>query len=65
MLTISIILLMCCKSTAKKDIKPFPNPVLNGENVIKYDDATKTVSMPLWYWLSITDYVIEIEENLN
>ncbi len=56
---------MCCKSTAKKDIKPFPNPVLNGENVIKYDDATKTVSMPLWYWLSITDYVIEIEENLN
>lgn len=56
---------MCCKSTAKKDIKPFPNPVISGESVIKYDDITNTVSMPLWYWLSITDYVIEIEENLN
>lgn len=61
---ISTILLICCKSTAT-EIRSFPNPVVDGEPVVKYDQATDTVSMPMWYWREITVYVIEVEESIK
>lgn len=63
MLLISIILLTCCKSIPKNEVRPFPNPIVDGEPVVTFDG--ETVSMPLWYWLAITEYVIEVEERLT
>lgn len=59
---ILIILLTSCKST-QIDVKPFPNPIVNGEPVVQFDG--ENVSMPLWYWKAITEYVIEVEEKLK
>ena len=33
---------------------PDPEPVI-------FDDATETVSMPLWYWQKIAEYKIEVD----
>lgn len=68
---ISAIPLTCCASTRKAENpagKPvqiqtaFPSPYdENGNAVVSLDGDT--VSMPLWYWLKITDYVIDTEAN--
>lgn len=61
---------MCCKSTQKNstEIKPiqiethFPSPFdENGNAIVSLDG--ETVTMPLWYWLKITEYVIDVETN--
>lgn len=43
----------------------FPDPNINGESVVTYDDTTKTVKMPLWYWKNITEYVVDTETNIE
>jgi hypothetical protein len=35
----------------------FPDPIQNDVQIVQFDEETKIVSMPLWYWLAITDYV--------
>lgn len=56
--------LMSCKTTQSVNVRPFPSPIVDGKNIVEYDQDTNTVSMPLWYWLEITEYVIEVEESL-
>ena len=43
----------------------FPDPIIDGDSVVKYDLTTDTVSMPLWYWILITKYVINVESNIK
>lgn len=68
---VSLIPLMCCKSTRNAEnpsAKPiqiqtaFPRPYDEDGNAVVMLDGD-TVSMPLWYWLKITDYVIDTEAN--
>lgn len=70
LIVLSTILLTFCKSTQKNstEINPpqiethFPNPYdENGNAIVSLDG--ETVSMPLWYWLKITEYVIDVETN--
>lgn len=60
-------LLTSCQTTQKVELEwtLFPSPIVNGENVVKFDLETKTVSMPLWYWKQITNYVIDTETNIE
>ena len=62
--------LTSCKSTQKNstETKPiqikthFPNPFdENGNAIVSLNG--ETVSMPLWYWIKITEYVIDVETN--
>lgn len=61
---ISIILLTSCMSTQniKTDI---PDPIVDGESVIKIDLSIEIVSMPYWYWKKIVECFIEVEENIK
>lgn len=40
---------------------PFPDPVVDGISVVTYDSGTDTVSMPLWYWIRLTEYAIDVD----
>ena len=58
-----------CATTKQTEVKPiqikteFPNPVdENGNNIVTLE-VDGSVKMPLWYWLRITDYVIDVETN--
>jgi hypothetical protein len=42
---------------------PPPDPIINGEQVVRLDRETLTVSMPLWYWQKIEVYIIATEGN--
>lgn len=63
---------MSCKSTQQKvnqEQKPiqieteFPQPFdENGKAIVTLEN-NETVTMPLWYWLKITEYVIDVEAN--
>lgn len=53
--------LMSCQSL-KNSSAPgdFPEPKdENGNIVVKYDEATDTVSMPLWYWKKIVRFAVD------
>lgn len=39
----------------------FPNP----KGIVKIDDESKTVTMPLAYWLAVTRYVIDTEAGIK
>lgn len=43
----------------------FPDPVQDGKSVVEFDEETDVVSMPLWYWKLILNYVICVESNLS
>lgn len=66
---LSLILFFACKSTqTENQIKPvqiethFPSPYdENGNAIVTINNDV--VSMPLWYWLKITEYVIDVETN--
>lgn len=61
--------LTSCKSTQKvQNVQPiqiethFPDPYdENGNAIVQFDG--ETVSMPLWYWIKISEYVIDVETN--
>lgn len=43
----------------------FPDPVLNEQSVVTYDKEQTTVKMPLWYWLLVVEYVVDVEANIE
>ncbi len=52
---------MSCQSL-KNSSAPgdFPEPKdEKGNIVVKYDEATDTVSMPLWYWKKIVRFAVD------
>lgn len=64
-----LIIFASCKSTqTENQTKPvqiethFPNPYDENGNAIVTING-EVVSMPLWYWLKITEYVIDVETN--
>lgn len=68
MLTVLTAALMSCKSLPRQEKKTlqidavFPSPFdQNGNAIVKLEGDT--VTMPLWYWLKITEYVIDVESN--
>lgn len=69
MLIILILPLTSCKSTPKEEVQTiqinaeFPNPYDENGNPIVTFETDGNVKMPLWYWLLITDYVINVETN--
>ena len=36
-------------------------PVFPPPDCVTYDEATDTVSMPLWYWQKIAEYKIDVD----
>ena len=66
---ISILALQSCKSipNVSNEIEwaTFPSPYVHGVSVVTYTQDTDSVSMPLWYWLKVTEYVIDTEKNIE
>ena len=62
MILLSLMLLWTsCKTTAIEN--NFPRPFDDDGNAyILYNEETKMVSMPIDYWIKITEYVIAEEE---
>lgn len=60
------IALTCCVSTPKVDELKWsepPSPDRNGETIIIFDSETNTVSMPLYYWIELIEYISDTETN--
>jgi hypothetical protein len=36
-------------------------PVFPPPDYVTYDEATDTVSMPLWYWQQVAEYKIDVD----
>ena len=60
--TISMLLLTCCTTTRRIEAK-VPNPIVNNESVVKYDEAADEVSIPFWYWKKIVEFIIVVKES--
>ena len=43
----------------------FPSPELNDEYVVQYSEEKQVVTMPLWYWTLIVEYVVDIVANIE
>gem|GEM_PF-1858048 len=62
--------LTCCTSTQKRsgDV-PYvvvPDPIQkDGISAVIFDAETETVSMPLWYWRKIVNYIIDTQAALK
>ena len=63
--SILTILSMSCRSlpepTSAIARPTVPSPIVNGESVAAYDDATDRVSVPLWYWKKLIRYIAGAE----
>ena len=65
-----MLLLTCCTSTRKRsgDV-PYvvvPDPIQkDGTSAVIFDAETDTVSMPLWYWRKIVNYIIDTQAALK
>jgi len=44
---------------------PVPDPIQNGESVIKYDPDNDVVTMPMWYWRKLAAYITVTEANIE
>lgn len=42
-----------------------PDPIVEGQSVIKEDLTTETVTLPYWYWLKVEIYMIKTESNID
>lgn len=51
----------CITSQKTSSTTVVPDPIVNGESVVVYDESTNTVSMPLWYWKKIVRYIIDTQ----
>lgn len=53
--------LISCQSLKNSSTSgEFPEPKdENGNIVVKYDEKTDTVSMPLWYWKKIVRFAVD------
>ena len=62
--------LTCCTSTQKRrgDV-PYvtvPDPIQkDGTSAVVLDAETDTVSMPMWYWRKIVNYIIDTQTALK
>ena len=62
--------LTCCTSTRKRsgDV-PYvvvPDPIQkDGTSAVILDTETDTVSMPMWYWRKIVNYIIDTQAALK
>lgn len=43
----------------------FPSPVVDGKVVVKLNYEEDIVSMPYWYWISVTNYVVDTEAAID
>lgn len=54
-----------CASTPRieyvHDVPAITFPVFPPPDCVEYDEATDTVSMPLWYWRDIAEYKIDVD----
>jgi hypothetical protein len=53
-----------CATTKTEYIRDVPTvtfPVFPSPDCVEYDEATDTVSMPLWYWQDIAEYKIDVD----
>jgi len=60
-LTLSI---TACATTKIEYVREIPSvtfPVFPPPDSVEYDEATDTVSMPLWYWQQIAEYKIDVD----
>ena len=62
--------LTCCTSTRKTSGSvPYvtvPDPIQkDGTSAVVLDAATDTVSMPMWYWWKIVNYIIDTQAVLK
>jgi hypothetical protein len=44
-----------------REIPAVDFPVFPPPDCVEYDEATDTVSMPLWYWQDIAEYKIDVD----
>lgn len=63
---ILITVLTSCITCPKNEISlpqfpTVPSPMKNGVPVVLFDIETDIVSMPMWYWKQLTNYMIETE----
>lgn len=71
MLMILMLVLTSCISQTKSESKgiqlktEFPDPIDENGNYIVTLDNDGYVKMPLWYWIKITDYVIDVQTNIE
>ncbi len=65
-MTILTLVLTSCTTLPKNNVKAeIPDPIVDGESVVKYDLTTDSVTMPLWYWKKVVRYMVitsEMEE---
>jgi hypothetical protein len=57
--------IIACETTPRVEyIHEIPDvlfPVFPLPDSVTYDEATDTVSMPLWYWQKIAEYKIDVD----
>ena len=59
-LILTPVLLSCQSLKNDGTAGEFPEPTdENGNIVVTYDEATDTVSMPLWYWKKIVRFAVD------
>lgn len=59
--------LTSCTTSRKSDSMiwyPVPDPIVDGEPVVKKNLTTGEVTMPNWYWDKIEVYIIMTEANI-
>jgi hypothetical protein len=63
--TILTVLTTACATRTKieyiREIPAVAFPVFPPPDCVAYDEATDTVSMPLWYWQQVAEYKIDVD----
>jgi hypothetical protein len=64
-ITLVLMLSMATCATTKieyaREIPAVPFPVFPPPDCVEYNEATDTVTMPLWYWQKIAEYKIDVD----
>ena len=61
LLILMLVSVSCMTSQKTSNTAVVPDPIVNGESVVVYDESTDTISMPLWYWKKIVRYIIDTQ----
>lgn len=67
LILILITVLISCTSCPKENeialpqFPTVPSPMKDGVPALSFDIETDIVSMPMWYWKQLTNYMIETE----
>lgn len=65
MLILQTVLISCISTPTASElnwISP-PDPDREGETIVTYDVNSNLVSMPLYYWLELVEYIADTETN--